>query len=132
MTTQVFRGRTLDDARKAASEVLGKDAVVLTTRHVRRPGITGLLGGMDCEIAAAVLDPPPPPAASLPKSGPFASSAYVEPKQPASRDPLSALRAELRAEIRAVKASQTRPSASPDELAREIASMRETIEQFAP
>src|ERR1700722_2202245 len=102
MTTQVFRGRTLNDARKAASVVLGKDAVVLSARQVRRPGIAGLFRGPEVEIAAASA--PPPETLPARYRGPFASGVYApEERREEKRDPLSALRAELRAEIRAVR-----------------------------
>ena len=132
MTTQIFRGRTIEDARKAAAEALGKDAVVLTTRHVRRPGLIGLFGAMDCEIAAAKMSSQMPP--SNAKNGPFAQSAYRESEsERPSRDPLAALRAELRAEIRAVKIGQGRPSPGvPNDLAQEMAAVRDAIEQLAP
>ena len=43
-TCQVFRGRTLTEARRAAVQALGGGAVLLTTREVRSPGLAGLLG----------------------------------------------------------------------------------------
>jgi len=43
--SQVFRGRTLNDAQRAASAALGRDAVILTTRKVRLPGVAGVFGG---------------------------------------------------------------------------------------
>jgi|CZKU01.1.fsa_nt_gi flagellar biosynthesis protein FlhF len=134
MTTQVFRGRTLDEARKAASDALGKDAVVLTTRHRRRSGMAGLLGGMDCEIAAAVVNTPPaaPVTSNAPK-GPFASSAYAPAERGPTRDPIAALRSELRAELRAAKVNQERPTpAAPPDLARDIAAIREQLDQLTP
>ena len=85
---------------------------------------------MDCEVGAAVLSAKALPAS--PKGGPFAQSAYAEADRQAPRDPLSTLRAELRAEIRAVKIGQGRPSAPPNDLAQEIAAVREAIEQLAP
>jgi len=51
MTTRVFRARTLIDARLAATAALGEDAVVLTTREVRRPGLLGVLGATEVESA---------------------------------------------------------------------------------
>jgi flagellar biosynthesis protein FlhF len=129
MTTQVFRGRTLVEAKKAASLALGPDAVVLTSRRVRRPGITGLFGGVDIEIAAAAIAETE--AAPAKGKGPFASAAYVKTTQPESRDALGALRSELRAEIRAMKVALTRTSEPSNDLITEILAMREALEQFA-
>jgi flagellar biosynthesis GTPase FlhF len=41
---QVFRGRNLVEARRAAERALGPDAVVLTTRKVPRRGFMGWFG----------------------------------------------------------------------------------------
>ena len=60
-TCQVFRGRTLTEARRAAVQALGGGAVLLTTREVRSPGLAGLLGNREVEIVAAPPDPPPTP-----------------------------------------------------------------------
>jgi flagellar biosynthesis GTPase FlhF len=54
MGVQVFRGRTLKEAQRAAFQRLGADAVVITTRSVRRDGLSGLFGGSDVEVAAMV------------------------------------------------------------------------------
>jgi flagellar biosynthesis protein FlhF len=141
MTTRVFRGRSLLDARRAATAALGDDAVVLTTRQVKRSGLFGLFGATEVEIAAAALpiNPAPPPA---PK-GPFAAGAYAT---DASRMParesaskaavVNALRADLRSEMRAVKLAMTRPPSSSNletsELAAEVSAMRDVLEQYAP
>jgi flagellar biosynthesis protein FlhF len=130
MTTQVFRGRTLAEAKKAASLALGPDAVVLTTRRVRRPGVSGLLGGVDVEIAAAAV--PATEAGPAAGKGPFASAAYVRSQQPDSRDGLATLRSELRAEIRAMKVALSRTNEPSNELVAEILAMREALAQFAP
>jgi flagellar biosynthesis protein FlhF len=135
MKTQVFRGRTAFDARRAATDALGKDAVVLTTRDVPRRGITGLFGGSDVEIAAAVAETTTaaPPAAVAAAKGPFASSAYAEGESAPSRDPIAALRAELRSEIRALKIALVRPGSGPsNDVAAEIVAIRDAIEQIAP
>jgi len=134
MTTQVFRGRTIDDARKAATDALGKDAVVLSTRSRRRSGIAGLFGEMDCEIAAAVVGAPTPVLPPPPARGPFAASVYAGgPERVPPRDPVAQLRAELRAELRAVKVSHERPPpAAPHALAQDIAEIRELLDQLTP
>jgi len=120
---------------------LGRDAVVLTTRQVKRAGLLGLLGATDVEIAAASL-PPSAPVAAAPK-GPFSLGAYgtepsvTGPKDQASRAAVvNALRADLRSEIRAVKLAlgRTATHSSPEaaDLIAEMSAMREALEQLAP
>ena len=64
-TRQIFRGRTLMEARRAAEQAFGGSAVLLTTREVRRPGLAGFLGTTEVEVVAAAPEPeaqhPPPP-----------------------------------------------------------------------
>jgi len=142
MTTRVFRGRSLVDARRAASAALGDDAVVLTTREVKRAGIFGLFGATEVEIAAACARPPAPATPAF--RGPFAAAAYVT--QPAvtsgSRDEMSkstvvnALRADLRSEMRAVKSALSRPPPEPDsqlaDLAADVADLRDVLDGLRP
>jgi flagellar biosynthesis protein FlhF len=143
MTTQVFRAKTIEDAREAAKGALGDDAVILTTRQIPRTGLAGLFGQRDVEIAAAVVrdSAPPPPVysrASLrPKNALFAASAYADEERSAPVDQLAALRAEVRGELRAMKVSLGRASASPaknerDGLATELAAMRALVEELVP
>ena len=146
MTTQVFRARTLQDARIAAQVSLGKDAVILTTRDVKRTGIAGLLGGKEVEVAAAVIDLPDEVPSSKrgkvvrPAGALFADDVYVEEERRAPADPLTSLRAELRSEMRAMKVSigrQSVPAAASGEaahvlqLADELAAMRAAVEDLA-
>jgi flagellar biosynthesis protein FlhF len=134
MNARVFRGKNLAEARKTAHEILGDDSVVLTTRSVRRGGISGLFGGADVEIAATAA-PSDEPASSR-RKGPFAASAYAEPETAPKRDPLAVLRSELRGEIRAVRVALSRPTPTridrADELLAEVSAMREALELIAP
>ena len=154
MTTQVFRARTLQDARIAAQGALGKDAVILTTRDVKRTGLAGLLGGKEVEVAAAVVDTPDDapssrrPAAKFnrPANALFAEEAYQDDRR-APVDPLTTLRAELRGELRAMKVTLGR-QASPapasaatqahgtnahaTHIAEELAAMRALVEELVP
>ena len=131
MTTQVFRGRSLLDARTVATQALGSNAVVVTTRTIRRPGITGFFGATDVEIAAAVEAAPESP--PLRAKGPFAQGAYAGAPPLVRIESPSVLRAELRNEMRSMKALLGRPTATPsDDLAAEVAAMREAIEQLVP
>jgi flagellar biosynthesis protein FlhF len=134
MNSRVFRGRTLFDARKSAQESLGKAPVVLTTRSVRRPGLAGLFGGADVEIAAAVAPTEEPSPAR--RRGPFALSAYSEPESAPARDSLTELRAELRGEIRAVRVALGRPAAPradrTDEVLAEMSAMRKSLDLLMP
>jgi flagellar biosynthesis protein FlhF len=111
--------------------VLGTDAVVLSARRVRRAGLSGLFSEQEFEVAAArAPQPPTPPSTS---GRPFAPGVYVEPKHGASKsDPLTALRAELRAEIRAVKIAAGGNVATSKGVAVELSKIRESIELLAP
>jgi flagellar biosynthesis protein FlhF len=133
MTTQVFRGKTLIDARQQAVHVLGKGAVILTTREVKRAGIGGLFGAMDFEVAAAVAPPPSDTKARF-TQGPFAPSAYADTSTPtkaqAFMDPGSL--GALRADIRAMKMALAKTTASPADLASELVAIREILDQIAP
>ena len=146
MTTQVFRARTLQDARIAARVSLGKDAVILTTRDVKKTGIAGLLGGKEVEVAAAVVDMPeeePVKARAKvkrPANGVFADDAYIEEERRAPADPLTSLRAELRSEMRAMKVTIGRQSSAPAtsassahvlQMAEELAAMRVAVEDLS-
>lgn len=120
MTPQVFRGRTLHDAHSAASAVLGAGAVVLTTRRVKRPGISGwLLGAHDVEIAAAAPPPPEP-----------------EPS-PLLRRPRAIFAAGVTAEIEDDRESPrdlrppARPALSVSAMEREIAALRGAVERLS-
>src|SRR5580693_1068755 len=116
MTTQVFRAKTLIDARQQAAQVLGKGAVILTTREVKRAGIGGLFGGTDVEVAAAVESRSIEREARL-SQGPFALGAYKDaparPKSTDERTNLAALRAEVRGEMRAMKLALQKTATPP-------------------
>src|ERR1700742_4252569 len=128
MTAQVFRGRTLADARRAVFEKLGPEAVVLTTRAVRRHGLGGVLGGSDVEIAALASEPAPAPRAA--SDVPFAKSVYADPPPAQVKDDVAALRAELKGDIRALKAILTKDNELP-QVVEEIAQLRELVEGLA-
>ena len=59
MSPQLFRGRTVIEAHRAALQQLGPEAVVLTTRSVSRSGLRGWFGGSDVELAATLPKPIP-------------------------------------------------------------------------
>ncbi len=127
MTAQVFRGRTLADARRALVERLGPEAVVLTTRAVRRAGLGGMLGGSDVEIAALAAEPAAAPRAAA--DVPFAKSVYVDPPKAQAND-VAALRAELKGDIRALKSMLSKGDEWP-QMMEEIAQLREIVEGLA-
>lgn len=155
-TRQIFRGRTLTDARRAAEMAFGCNAVLLTMREVRRPGLAGLFGTMDVEVVATPevshdLPPAAPAATRRPASSKlFSRDAYVAPEArtappaptpdprpapPRDRAPaasVAALRSELRSELRALKTTVTPNERAPNELVSEIASLRAMIEEITP
>lgn len=137
MMHQVFRGRTLDEAKQAAVTTLGSRAVIVATRKVTRTGIAGMLGGHEFEIAATPADEEEPPTMTRARRSltsevarrtlltearrsmtterdaerPFSEGAYEEseaPTTPGPTDELAKLRSELKAEIRAVRLAATR------------------------
>ncbi|HEX7664786.1 MAG TPA: hypothetical protein VF407_09755, partial [Polyangiaceae bacterium] len=60
MMTQTFRGKTLFDAKRNAYRELGEDAVIVTTRNVKKSGIAGLLGSDEFEVSATIAEPAVP------------------------------------------------------------------------
>jgi flagellar biosynthesis protein FlhF len=134
MSVQVFRGRTLAQARRAVEEKLGADAVVVTTRTIKRGGLGGLFAGSEFEVAA-VPAAAEKEALALPPKGevPFAAGAYSGkgPAASSSGGDVSALRAELKGDIRALKAMLARTDGS-SLLAEEIAALRELMEGLSP
>jgi flagellar biosynthesis protein FlhF len=136
MTTQVFRARTLLEAREQAAQTLGKGAIILTTREVKRAGLGGMFGGTDVEVAAAVLGPATESQARH-SARPFAPSAYAQaPARPRAtteeRETLASLRAEVHGEMRAMKLALARNTAPAADLAAEIVAIREMLDQMTP
>jgi flagellar biosynthesis protein FlhF len=128
MSPQLFRGRNVVEARRAALEQLGPEAVVLTTRSVARTGIGGWFGASDVELAATLPENSheAPPAADPPAH--FAPGAYLT--GTAATKPISdvaALRAELKGDFRSLKTMLAKTGDSA-ELAAEIAQLRELVE----
>lgn len=112
---QVFRGRTLDEARRAAQVALGDGAVIVSTREVRRPALLGLVARSSLE-AYAVPPEPPKPAPAAQRSGVFATAVYRPEREDARLggelgEELASLRAELRREIRGVRQTVAAASA---------------------
>ncbi len=130
MSPQVFRGRTVVEAHRAALEQLGPEAIVLTTRAVARPGLRGLFGASDVELAATL--PKAMPGTTLPAIGdaPFARGAYATASKERPASDVAALRAELKGDIRSLKTMIAKSSDSAD-LASEIAQLRELVEGIA-
>lgn len=107
MKLSTFRGRSLDEAHRAALAELGPDANVVATRKIPREGLMGFLGAEEFEVTVAPpIVPEPLPPARLPF---FAQAAVPEPPPPAPRrDDLGAVRAELQRELRSIKSIITR------------------------
>jgi flagellar biosynthesis protein FlhF len=134
-TRQIFRGRTLMEARRAAEQSLGGGAVLLTTREVRRPGLAGILGTREFEVVAAPPEAPPPPPAPRLAQGLFARGVYAdtpEPHDPPPSPSVQTLRTELRAELRAIKGAMARPERVAPEILTELAALRAAIEEATP
>jgi len=132
MSVQIFRGRTVSEARRAAVARMGAGAVVVTTRTVKKPGVAGWFAGSEVEIAAtADGDADGSPAESGERTDrtkvvPFARGVYEVPA--ATRTPdVSALRAELKGDIRALKTMLARADDS-SWLSAEIGALGELLE----
>jgi flagellar biosynthesis protein FlhF len=126
MNAQVFRGKTVAEAHRAACAKLGLAAVVLTTRPVRKGGIAGLFGGSDIEIAAIVPEPGDGPELAPPADVPFARGVYAVPAARPVND-VAALRAELKGDIHALRHALAKSEEMPAVVS-EIAELRELIE----
>jgi flagellar biosynthesis protein FlhF len=131
MSPQLFRGRNVVDAHRAALEQLGPEAVVLTTRSVSRRGIGGWLGASDIELAAMLPDSARGVDPAVEPPGRFAPGAYAaaSPSSKSASD-VAALRAELKGDLRSLK-TMVAKSGESGELAAEIAQLRELVEGLA-
>ncbi len=132
MMLQTFRGRTLEEARRAAQAAFGPDAVILTTREVPRAGIAGLFGGAEVEIAAAPAErerererEPPPRARPV-----FTDAAYAMNDRLHEGD-LSTLRTEVRQELRSIQGVMARSSAVPSSVESELSALRAAVDRLA-
>ena len=133
MNTQVFRGRTVADAHRAAVETLGPEAVVITTRPVTRTGVRGWFGASEVEVAAvspASTGEPEPMnvhTSTQSKATGFAPGVYARSASLRPTSDVAALRAELKCDIRALKSMISKGEES-GVLAGELAQLRELIE----
>jgi flagellar biosynthesis protein FlhF len=128
MSVQIFRGRTVSEARRAAVARMGAGAVVVTTRTVKKPGVAGWFAGSEVEIAAMAGDDADgaPAERNRSKVVPFAAGVYTVP--PATKSPdVSSLRAELKGDIRALKTMLAKADDS-SWLSAEIGALRELLE----
>jgi flagellar biosynthesis protein FlhF len=130
---QVFRGRTMQEAQRAASVALGRDAVILTSRKVRRVGMAGLFGAAEFEVAA--VPPAPATAIEAPRGSKLFAAAAYKNDEPEARTPTSdvaKLRNELRGEIRALKSAIAKPIPNGPDVAAELAALRASVEMLTP
>jgi flagellar biosynthesis protein FlhF len=127
MSVQIFRGRTVSEARRAAVAQIGAGAVVVTTRTVRKPGVAGWFAGSEVEIAAMAPGDGEGTSMDRNKAVPFAAGVY-EVAPAAVRTPdVSALRAELKGDIRALKTMLAKADEN-SWLSAEIGALRELLE----
>ncbi len=96
MNHLTFRGRTLEEAKKAAEEALGGNVVVLATRKTQKKGgLLGLLSTAEFEVTVRAPEP-----AKAARPHPFSDSARAS----APNEDSEALRAEVRNEVRTLRA----------------------------
>ena len=130
MMTQVFRGRTLADARSAAEIALGNDAVLLTTRKVPRRGVGGWLGQVDIEVSAASAAAIFPPSSDAPRSASTRKSVPPSSRPPArkSSGPFSTAVYRATDELNTDDAASAAAAAPPDATpSRDLAALRAEI-----
>jgi flagellar biosynthesis protein FlhF len=129
MSVQIFRGRTVTEARRAAVARMGADAVVVTTRTVRKPGVAGWFAGSEIELAAMPAGDEHALTERTEKGKvvPFAAGVYSVPP-PTNKGPdIASLRAELKGDIRALKTMLAKTDDS-SWLSAEIGALRELLE----
>jgi len=118
MSQMTFRGRTLDEACKAAEQTLGTGYVVLATKRTKKTALFGLLSSPEFEITAEAKEK----AAAQAKPHVFADVARFGSR--IERDDTDAIRNEVRNEVRTLRALFARNAAderaSIEPLAREI------------
>jgi flagellar biosynthesis protein FlhF len=124
-----FEGATMRDALAKVKAELGDQAVIISTRQVRR----GLLGSA-VEISAAIdtdeADPPPPPT----MTGPTTGGPLPPPSAPPRNDQeLEKLIAPVRSELRSLRAlvRTSGDNRGTTELRSELAALRKLVEDLA-
>lgn len=124
MMPQIFHGQTLAEARSRALESLGESAVIVSSREVRKDPPFGWFQAPTWEVAAIAKT-------SESLRAPFSSQLYQSTsKLPVEGDDVGTLRAELRREVRALRAAMAKPAAAPPELLDEINALREALSEL--
>lgn len=131
MSVQIFRGRTVTEARRAAVERMGAGAVVVTTRTVRKPGVGGWFAGSEVEIAAVPGTDEGERPTDKSRDVPFAPGVYALPEGRAGSPDIAALRAELKGDIRALKTMLAKTDGA-SWLSAEIGALRDLLEGMSP
>lgn len=122
-----FEGATMRDAIAKVKAELGDQAVIISTRQLKR----GLLGGTAFEISAAVDDddavPSTPAFTAIPRREP-PREAPREPKQPDVSELINPLRSEMRSLRALVRASDS--NRGNGDLRSEVAELRKLVEKL--
>lgn len=99
MTQKTFRGRTLEEARKAADKELGNDYVIVATRKLSKPALFGLISSEEFEVTVTEkTKPEPKPAVEHP------FSAMVRLTGQKQVDDVESIRTDVRNEVRTLRA----------------------------
>lgn len=96
MKTQVFRGRSMEEAKSAAHSALGGAAEVLATRRVRKNGILGFMTATEFEVTAAA---PPSRTSTRPLTSPFIEAV----RRSELPSDIESIRTEVRNEVRGLR-----------------------------
>ncbi len=122
-----FEGATMRDAIAKVKAELGDQAVIISTRQLKR----GLLGGTAFEISAAIDDDDAPQATpaftAIPRREPV-REAPREPKQPDVNELINPRRSEMRSLRALVRASDS--SRGNGDLRSEVAELRKLVEKL--
>jgi len=98
MKVRTFRARSMGEALALVKRTFGGRAVIIHTKNVRAPGLSGFFGRQIVEIAAASDNAASPTLQGAPTRDLGVPAAYREqarPKQPTSDDQLTRLREEI-------------------------------------
>lgn len=129
MTTKTYRARSISDALSEVKRELGRDAVILRTRSLRKGGFLGIIGGKPMWEIVACPGSDVKPAVT----GKYVSDATIDKLTNATDDlqePLAAgsFIGEMTGETAVVESCEPQPESSADSLSHQVAQLRQMVE----
>lgn len=119
--TQMFRGRTIEEARAKAEQTLGADAVIVHARRIRPTGLFGFLGADEIELTMTPKAKPH----GIETRPPFALG-----REEPDRIDFAAMRSDMQREVRSLRGLIVQRSSDPHgerALREEIAALKEEL-----